>query len=275
MPYKDVLVHLDSTPRSEARAEIAVAIAERFGARLKAVFAECDPYLANLASRLPAVMFGEEAARLEPWLRAKAAASGVALEWEATIVRRDGPLTRSVLFGARHSDLVVLGQHDPQQQPTSGVPSDLVEQIVLNAGTPVLVVPFVGDFPTVGERVMVGWNAGRESARAVHDAVPFLETAREVVVIAINPQRTGSQHGTVPCADIARHLEAYGIDADTETLEVDDIGIMDMLLSRVADRGIDLLVMGAHGHYGFPHLHRGGGTRHLLNQLTVPVLMSH
>lgn len=50
---------------------------------------------------------------------------------------------------------------------------------------------------------------------------------------------------------------------------------MDILLSRVADHAIDLLVMGAHGHYGFPYLHRGGSTRHILRHMTVPVLMSH
>ena len=33
--------------------------------------------------------------------------------------------------------------------------------------------------------------------------------------------------------------------------------------------------MGAHGHYGFPYLHRGGSTREILGHMTVPVLMSH
>jgi nucleotide-binding universal stress UspA family protein len=50
---------------------------------------------------------------------------------------------------------------------------------------------------------------------------------------------------------------------------------MDMLLGRLTDEAIDLLVMGAHGHYGFPYMHRGGSTRHILRQMTVPVLMSH
>jgi len=50
---------------------------------------------------------------------------------------------------------------------------------------------------------------------------------------------------------------------------------MDMLLNRVADLGCDLLVMGAYGNYGFPYLNRGGGTRHILQHMTVPVLLSH
>ena len=50
---------------------------------------------------------------------------------------------------------------------------------------------------------------------------------------------------------------------------------MDMLLSRLTDEGIDLLVMGAYGQYAGPLLRRGGGTRHILRHMTVPVLMAH
>ena len=54
-----------------------------------------------------------------------------------------------------------------------------------------------------------------------------------------------------------------------------DISVGDELLSRVSDLGCDLIVMGAYGRSRFREMVFGGATRHLLNHMTVPVLMSH
>ena len=274
MTLCDIFVHLDHTARSAERAEFAVSFAKRFGARLSALFAECDPYLANLASRLPEHMYAEGSERLRETLAAQADAARVELTWSTSITRRDGPLTEAVIFAARRSDLAILGQHEPGH-PDSGVPSDLVEQTVLNAGRPVLAIPFAGDFPDTGHRALIAWNGGREAARAVHDALPLLAGADEVKLVTVNPYDSDSVHGDVPLADIGRHLANHGIETENERLQVRDLGVMDLLLARAADNRSDLLVMGAHGHYGFPYLHRGGGTRHLLTHMTVPVLLSH
>ena len=47
------------------------------------------------------------------------------------------------------------------------------------------------------------------------------------------------------------------------------------VLSSAADPGADLLVMGAYGHSRFREIALGGVTRHLLNDMTLPVLISH
>jgi len=46
------------------------------------------------------------------------------------------------------------------------------------------------------------------------------------------------------------------------------------LLSHVADRGSDLLVMGAYGHARLRQLILGGVTQTIMGEMTVPVLMS-
>jgi nucleotide-binding universal stress UspA family protein len=74
---------------------------------------------------------------------------------------------------------------------------------------------------------------------------------------------------------MAKHLEAHGVTAETETRVIEGMSPMETLLSHGAERGADLLVVGAHGHYGFPDLLRGSGTKHLLGHMTVPVLISH
>ncbi len=60
---------------------------------------------------------------------------------------------------------------------TLGTASAMPEQLALEAGLPVLVlvVPYAGRFDTVGKRVLVAWNAGREAARAIGDTMPLIE----------------------------------------------------------------------------------------------------
>jgi nucleotide-binding universal stress UspA family protein len=76
---------------------------------------------------------------------------------------------------------------------------------------------------------------------------------------------------------VARALLAHGIEAKVEEARcVDsDVAIGEMLLSRAADFGADLIVMGAYGHGRLRELVLGGVTRTLLKTMTVPVLMSH
>ena len=79
----------------------------------------------------------------------------------------------------------------------------------------------------------------------------------------------------MPNADICLHLARHGVKAEATQVFADDIDVGDMLLSRAADLGSDLLVMGAYGRSRLTELVLGGATRHILQQMTIPVLMSH
>ena len=52
----------------------------------------------------------------------------------------------------------------------------------MHSGTATLVVPVAGRFARIGENVWVAWNATRESARALHDAMPLLRRANDLGV---------------------------------------------------------------------------------------------
>ncbi|MFP3624875.1 universal stress protein, partial [Burkholderia sp. SIMBA_051] len=64
--------------------------------------------------------------------------------------------------------------------------NEFVEQTLLTAGRPVLVVPSSGDFPVVGERVLYCWDGSREAARALADAAPLLRLASHLVVLTMD-----------------------------------------------------------------------------------------
>jgi nucleotide-binding universal stress UspA family protein len=93
--------------------------------------------------------------------------------------------------------------------------------------------------------------------------------------MAVNPKSGPAAHGDVPGADISLFLARHNIKTEATQVFADDIDVGDMLLSRAADLGSDLLVMGAYGRSRLTELVLGGATRHILQQMTVPVLMSH
>lgn len=267
MAYKNLIVHMDSATRSQVRLDVAIMLAKKWGARVVGVFAEVD---AGLLGR---------AAETEVWAAYDAAtqvfterteAAGVEGVWRSLVHGNHHQVNQTVIDAARRADMVILGQYDKEHKD-SRAPADLAEQVIVNAGRPVLVLPFAGTFNSVGKRVLIAWNGGRESARAAGDALPLIKDCEKAVVMAMNPEGARPLDG----AGLCDHLGTHGIKADRELLEVRDIGVADYVLSHCADMGADLLVMGAFGHYGFPHMLRGGVTRDVLRQMTVPVLFSH
>ena len=104
---------------------------------------------------------------------------------------------------------------------------------------------------------------------------PLLTAAETVTVLTIDPREGSRGHGELPGADISLHLARHGVKAEIERTVSADLPVGEVLLSRVADLGADLLVMGAYGHSRARELLLGGATRSLLRSMTLPVLMSH
>lgn len=184
----------------------------------------------------------------------------------------EGDLIDALALHGRYSDALVVSQRDPEGDYT---PSDMPDRLILSVGRPVIVVPYVGRYATVGQNVIVAWDASRLATRAVNDALPILQAAKKVTIIALNPHGGDQGHGEMVSADIALHLARHGVKAEATYVHVDDIEVGDMLLSRAADAGADMIVMGAYGHRRLRELVMGGVTQHLLGHMTAPVLMSH
>ena len=116
---------------------------------------------------------------------------------------------------------------------------------------------------------------GREATRAVHDALPILQTAEHVSVLAVDPPSGPGGEEPIPCADICQHLARHGVQAEAQSRSAPASEVGNLLLSHAADQGINLIVMGAYGHSRLREAVLGSVTRSLLHQMTVPVFMSH
>lgn len=279
MALKDLLVHVDNSRQGHRRLACAVELAARHDAHLIGLYVLHLPEIPGyvriqmteevLAMSRHAAL--TEAATAEAKFNEAVERAGVKGEWRCV----EGRPLKVLSLHARYADLAVIGQRDESGEEGFADP-DLPDQLILSAGRPMLVVPYVGEYPVVGERVMVAWDASRLAARAVNDALPILVGAKQVFVIAVNPSGDGEEgHGEIPSADICLHLARHGVNAEAQHVFADDLGVGEMLLSRAADEGCDLMVIGAWGHARWRELVLGGVTRHMLKEMTLPVLMSH
>ncbi len=280
MNYRSLLVMLDDTARCKVRIDLAARLARRFDAHLVGLSAigrvplsdGSGPALLGLDTLTRAI------AELHRLADARAAAFRATCvdaglkSFEAVVVKDE--LLPSTLAHAIYSDLVIAGQADPDL-PGHSQTRDLLEQLVVQNPRPTLIVPYAGDFPTVGDHALVAWNGGRESARAVADAMPLLSRAKKVRV------RRCESPSSVPDSADRHELDAvhqwlmwHGVDADVQP-EVTEIDVGNALLSRAAESGSDLLVMGAYSHSRWTERVMGGATHTVLSDMTLPVLMSH
>jgi nucleotide-binding universal stress UspA family protein len=274
--YKTILVHVDNGKHCPKRLDIAVQLAQRYEAHLVGLHALSPEHLAALGATeaAPIVIEAQKRRAAEAALvaqtvfrRAVEKAGLANSEWRTS----SDEAVAAITLHARYADLVVMGQPDPED--SAGVDAVVAHEVVLAAGRPVLFVPFAGRFEQLGTHVLLAWNGSREATRAATDALPLLRQADKVSVVTVNPH--GRLHGDIPGADIGLYLARHGVRVDVSTIVGTEVDAGNLLLSRAADLGCDLIVMGAYGHSRLRELVLGGVTRTLFDSMTVPTLMSH
>lgn len=287
MSYKTILVHVDESRHAEQRIRIAADIAAKQDAHLVGGAATgVSPYIYRSGAIVQAG--SDTTTPLGYHLSALRDHARSALDNFETLAGKlevgshesaliDDEAGAGISLRARYSDLVVIGQFDPDQR-SPVVMSDFPEYVLMNAGRPVLMVPYVGEYNTVGRRVLLGWDGGVSAARAVTQAIPLLKQADivELAVYNADPEtrKKDMPHGEVPGADIALLLARHGIKVDVIQQKT-RINVGDALLSLATDLGSDLLVMGGYGHPRFQEILLGGVTHTVITSMTLPVLMAN
>ncbi|WP_135468291.1 universal stress protein [Crenalkalicoccus roseus] len=285
MALKDLLVYLDGSAQAEARLALAAAVARQHGSHLTGLCVTDPSYPLALRSgqarfadagtldllvRRAREEMREQAARHEQAFLEHARREGVAAAWRVV----EGDLAETVAVQARSADIVVVSQPDPSDPEAEGGDA-VVERVLFASGRPVLLAPWAGRFASGIRNVLVAWKSTRESARALHDAMPLIEQAQSVTVLTIGPRPGGAARDVPSGAEIAAHLVHHGVPATAVQTEPPGTGVGDAILNHASESGADLLVMGAYGHSRVRELVLGGVTRTILRHMTLPVLMSH
>lgn len=283
MSYKTILVHLVDELHAEGLLRATRPLAEAHGAHLIGLSvlplvdapSRKDTTVDELLRQYQSAM-RSEAARIEAIFKAPGPVAAYTSEWRLA----DTGFERASDAIARHgsaADIIVVSQDDPSWQ-SSGLMRDSAGLIGLLAGRPVLVIPHGREIDQIGGRVLVAWNASRESARAVFDALPLLKRASMVTVLCVqSPDAADNQSisGFQPGEDICSALTRHGVKCELKVEPPLADGTAATLLSAVERHKAQLLVMGDYGRSRLSEFIFGGATRSVLREMTIPILLSH
>jgi nucleotide-binding universal stress UspA family protein len=277
MSFKTILVHCDAGRGTAGRLRIAFDLADRFDAHVIGLhvrqafqapaFTDAGAALDSLYKTYDAAVKADEAMATAAFQEA-VGSKGYSSEWRVA----DGYIDDILPAEARSADLVIVGQAEPDSQPTV-TPADLAEEVTMAGECPVLIVPHIGAAKPPGKIVMLCWNDSREAKRAATGALPLLVAADKVIVLIIDPKTgAGSEE---PGADVARWLARHGVKVTVQRDSAADSDVGGVILSRAADHDVDLIVMGIYGHSRLRERVLGGASRTLLASMTAPLFVAH
>lgn len=269
MTIANIMVAVDLGAHARDRVRLAAHLADDFQGRLIGVAAEMPDYSWAPAGPTPGGAYGLpsiQEAVLDDLKEAQAAFQEAAggrsrTEWRSNL---DFPLA-FLTSQAAAADLVVLGRGYDGNPYLSVDPGDALMRI----GLPVLVVPPQVDHLDV-RCVAVGWKDTREARRALHDALPFLKRASQVVVITIDDGK-----GATDTRDVVSLLQAHDVYATAVHKDAYDASTAEALVDAAAEHSADLIVTGGYGHDRMREWAFGGVTRNLLSGSPICCLMSH
>jgi nucleotide-binding universal stress UspA family protein len=272
---KDIVVNLSIG--EGAASDYAVSVAAKFDAHLAGIAFVYDPIIpVSGTGYIPAEVVDTQVADNQSASKAAidrftAAASRAGISAEpvtlnASVAGSGEQFSRI----ARRFDLAVVGQADPE---ANSVEELIAESTLFESGRPMIVVPYIQKTPLKLDRVMVCWDGSRPAARAIADAMPFLEKAGRVQIVIVDKERGKSDE--IEGADMGQHLARHGLKVEVKRIDSGSIDVADALLSHAADSSADFMVMGGYGHSRLREFILGGVTHTILRSMTVPVLLSH
>lgn len=184
-------------------------------------------------------------------------------ESTAELITAKGYRSQIIEQESKYCDVVVVAS------PPKGKLTATFETTITKSGKPALMFPRkMKTFST--DKIIIGWNNSPEVARAVSQAIPLMQKAKEVHIIT-------SKEYTQDIKNITK-LQAFLACHDIETTyEIVKTTITpgEALLNQAKKGNYDLIIAGAFGHKGFKELMFGGTTKYLLKNTQIPVFMSH
>jgi nucleotide-binding universal stress UspA family protein len=167
----------------------------------------------------------------------------------------------------RFTDLVVAGR----TRDTEDVAMDVLQALVIDSGTPVLLAPAAPP-ATLAETVVIAWKDTPQAIRAVASAMPFIERARRVVIVSAIGDGEADDASALR---LRNWLRWHNGSTAVQTVPLTDRSAVEVLLAAAHNAGADLLVMGGYSHSQWREAVFGGVTQQVLRGADLPVLMAH
>jgi nucleotide-binding universal stress UspA family protein len=271
---KSILLPVDQSELMPAVLETARLLANQFeatieGVALRPAFAEIVAPDPIVAVTIPPADWNETefCRNVRQLFDAFAAGHATGPNGRARFRWRGGSAIEDGALGSlgRVYDVTVLGRPGGR-----GARMTALESALFDSGRPVLMAP-----PAVprslGETVLIHWNASTETARCMRFAMPLLRKAKRVSLIAV-------EGAIVPGPSIKEavgYLEANGIAASDKTVSGRGSRPGEVILAEAASMGADLLIKGAYTQSRLRQMIFGGATSHILSAAELPVFFAH
>jgi nucleotide-binding universal stress UspA family protein len=280
MSFKDILALAISLDADKPALRAAGLLAQRFEAHATAlilgVHASSDyaPEIARFSEVLQDLVAGaqsraaREHAKIQDWLAREHGGFET-----RSIVIEDALVRRELIAHARRADLTIVTRAPSGSDDRAH--REAFEAVLFGSGRPAMLMPSGWRRAAPTKSILIGWNASREAARAVADALPLLRMAEDVVVATIDAIPGNGGHGPAPGADIAAHLARHGVHVRVNNLDGMGRSPAAALRDEAAAFDADLIVAGGYGHSRAEEWLVGGATRELTEFSTVPIFMSH
>lgn len=284
MSYKTILVLLNGTNRTQQLLDASTAMARQFDAHVIGLYVLPAAQVYSDVGMLATPMlfegyrelFKSKLEEVRKKFEARVKQDGLKAEWRA-IDSNYPDIAESAIAHSHGAELVITSQID--RGLDGDIERDLVVRLIMESGRPVLIIPKQGHFAPRGkgiaEKAIVGINGTKESSRAMFDALPLLRLVKETRLVWVDPYKQSRKAGEIPGAEEATVLSRHGIKAVAEPMMTDGRNAGEALLMRANDLGADLLVMGAYAHSRMREFVFGGATSYVLENMKIPVLMSH
>jgi nucleotide-binding universal stress UspA family protein len=194
--------------------------------------------------------------------RHEAPADQVSVSWREEPGKQPAVVARL----GRLTDVILVSRADRKRNLGYGT----LEAGLFESGHLVLMCP-PAKAGVIGAHVAIGWNGTAEGARALALALPILEAADQVTLIAVDTGQTVS----LGIDDLALYLQSHDIASVRKTAKADSHHVGQTLLAEARTAGADSLLIGAYGQNRLRELVMGGVTRHLIDHADIPVFMTH
>lgn len=279
MNYKNILVHLDHSKGCRNRLDVAFELAREFEAQLLGLFivpiymvpiyveAQISTDLLTEVTEKALARARESVDQYQQW----ATEAGVNLQ--ATVV--EGQYIPLLREHSKYIDLMILGQDNPEDPDNTSY--GLADELLFEGACACLVVPHSGTPAAPGKKVLLTWNASRQSARALREAMPLLKRAETVVVLSSEPDSGVSEYadGHPHAQALLNLLASHGIEALSSGISDPDLKPSVAIAQQAAKMDADVIVMGAYGHTRLREIILGGVTRDLLKRAPTCLLLAH
>lgn len=278
MALKNLLVAYNNSQSAQKALDVALVMQSKFDTHITGLVAREHP-------RLDSQMDGWVPAAVRQSILDSEKAAYAALEaaWNQAVearcvpekthwIQTAGDANATVMTYTRYFDMTIMGQAGPADE---GLPMiSRPDLVALQSGRPVLTVPEAFDRGPISERVVLAWDGKRAAARALADAMQFLEQVSLVTILSVGDYNPLEEHLKV---DIATHLARHRIEAEYVNIAShrSHQAIGKAIVDYCERTRPDVLVMGAYEHSKFREDYFGGVTNTVFRDATIPVFLSH